>query len=81
MATRVRWVIALTMGAWLLTLSAAEAYVDPGTGSFVFQAIVGGAMAAGLGIKVFWRRIAGAFRKKTPEQSDAGDTRGADEHV
>ena len=41
----------------LVTIPVANAYVDPGTGSFVFQAIVGGILAVGLAVKMFWRRI------------------------
>ncbi len=39
------------------------AYIDPGAGSLVFQAVVAGAMAAGLTIKVYWRRFRGLFRR------------------
>jgi hypothetical protein len=53
-------------------LPTANAYVDPGTGSFVFQAIVGGLLAVGLAIKVFWRRIAAFVTRR-------GSTR--DEHI
>ena len=60
----------LTVLATMLIVPAADAYIDPGSGSFIFQAIVGGAMAAGLGIKVFWRRITSFFtRKRTPTES------------
>lgn len=39
------------------------AYIDPGSGSFIFQVLVGSAMAAGLGVKVFWRRFTGLFKR------------------
>lgn len=35
----------------------ANAYVDPGAGSFVFQAMIGGLLAAGVVVKVFWKRL------------------------
>lgn len=37
--------------SWLL------AYVDPGTGSYVLQVLLAGALAGVFSIKLFWRRI------------------------
>jgi hypothetical protein len=48
----------------LVCIPVANAYVDPGTGSFIFQAVIGGALAAAVAIKVFWRRITGVFSRK-----------------
>ncbi len=33
------------------------AYLDPGSGSMLLQAIVGGTAAAGVTLKIFWRRL------------------------
>lgn len=33
------------------------AYLDPGSGSMLLQTIVGGTAAAGVTLKLFWRRI------------------------
>ncbi len=63
--TRVSWTVALTLAAWLLVVPGASAYVDPGSGSFVFQALIAFFMAAGLSAKMFWRRIKGFFTKRT----------------
>ena len=41
----------------------AHAYVDPGTGSFIFQAVIGGVLAAVVAVKVFWKKITGAFSR------------------
>lgn len=60
----------LCLAFCFVSVPAANAYVDPGTGSFVFQAIVGGILAVGLAIKMFWRRIL-AFvtrRGSTPDE-------------
>ena len=40
------------------------AYIDPGSGSIIFQAVIGGAMAAGLALATFWRRISSFFRRR-----------------
>ncbi len=52
-------VLLLTLAFVSVGLPAAHAYVDPGTGSFIFQALVGGLLAGALALKVFWRRIVG----------------------
>lgn len=52
-----RWGAILVMAFWILSMPAAQAYVDPGSGSFVFQVVVGGILAAGVTIKVFWKRF------------------------
>jgi hypothetical protein len=43
------------------------AYLDPGTGSFILQAIVGVVLGAMLTLKMYWRRIrdfASGWRRK-----------------
>jgi uncharacterized membrane protein YqgA involved in biofilm formation len=35
----------------------AFAYLDPGTGSYVLQLIIGGVVGALLGVKMFWKTI------------------------
>jgi hypothetical protein len=62
--------VSLVAGFWLLSIAPAHAYLDPGSGSLIFQIIVGGAMAIGLAVKVFWRRITSLFtrRRSTDER-------------
>jgi hypothetical protein len=50
----------------------AHAYVDPGTGSFIFQAAIGALLAASVAVKVFWKRITGVFSRKDEAPSDEG---------
>lgn len=40
------------------------AYLDPGTGSLVLQAIVGGLLGIGVLVKAYWSKIKGLFSKK-----------------
>jgi hypothetical protein len=42
-------------------LPTAQAYLDPGSGSFIFQAVIAGALGIGVTLKVFWGRIAAFF--------------------
>lgn len=41
----------------------AHAYLDPATGSLVFQSLVAVAAAAGAAISLFWGRLRGLFGK------------------
>lgn len=62
--SRTFWVTFLMAGFSLLFVAPANAYLDPGSGSIIFQVVVGGAMAIGLGVKIFWRRIVSLFNRK-----------------
>tara|TARA_B100000678_G_C17919587_1_gene386767 strand:+ start:150 stop:350 length:201 start_codon:yes stop_codon:yes gene_type:complete len=55
-------VISLIFGH--LSISNAYAYLDPGTGSVVLQAIVGILVGAGITLKIYWQRIKMKFFKK-----------------
>jgi hypothetical protein len=46
------------------------AYIDPGTGSMIWQGLVAALLAVGVTIKVFWRRIAAFFSRK-PKDTQA----------
>ena len=73
------------MGALELTSGSSQrgesgiqlAYLDPGAGSFVIQALV--AMVAGIAVtvKVYWHRIKGWFGFEMPDE-DASELRDED---
>lgn len=46
------------------------AYLDPGTGSLIIQFLIGGAAAAAISIKVFWKQIKGFLSKKKDSKED-----------
>ena len=48
----------------LVSLTAPPAYLDPGSGSFLIQLIVAGALGAALAVRMSWNRIKGFFRRK-----------------
>ena len=56
------------------TASKAHAYLDPGTGSIILQAILGFIAAAAATITVYWDKfksfINGIFKKNTKENKD-----------
>ncbi len=63
--------IALAVGMWLS--QSAHAYLDPGSGSFFFNAIVTALIGSALAIKMVWQRVKAFFsrlfsRTTKPEQ-------------
>jgi len=38
-------------------------YIDPGAGSIIFQALVGGVMVVGVTAKVYWRKVRRLFQR------------------
>ena len=45
------------------------AYLDPGSGSIIIQVLIAGIMAAGIVVKVFWKKIKAIFNR-TPQQEE-----------
>lgn len=48
---------------YLLAPHRIYAYLDAGTGSYIIQIIIAIAVGGAFGIKIFWRRIYGFFKK------------------
>ena len=46
------------------------AYIDPGTGSFVIQALVAAAAGLAVTLKLYWSRIKGFFGGSTNAEED-----------
>jgi hypothetical protein len=45
-----------------------NAYLDPGSGSFILQLIIAGALGAIFAIRAYWSRIKSAFTKNKPSE-------------
>lgn len=45
------------LGFWVERHEISLAYLDPGTGSILLQAVVGGIAAGLVGIRMYWKRI------------------------
>lgn len=59
--------------------STAHAYLDPGTGSFIFQAIIAGLVGASVTLKMYWGQVKAFLSRKrgaAPEapEKDAGES-------
>ena len=54
--------------------SDAQAYLDPGTGTVIVQAIVAALAGVAFTLKIYWRQVKAFLRRtpaETPESSDA----------
>jgi hypothetical protein len=69
-------ILALAAVAQLTATSEAAAYIDPGSGSFFFQMVFAGILAAGMAIKAYWARIRAFFSgsKPAPPDDEAADS-------
>lgn len=45
-------------------------YLDPGSGSVIFQLLIAGLLGAGFVIRLYWKKITGIFNKQQPEDED-----------
>ena len=73
---RISRTVPLLAAALLLFPQEAHAYLDPGSGSLIVQALVAAFFALSLAIKVYWRKIKlfmGRFFSTGPEVRDGDD--------
>lgn len=54
---RGRGAIGSLLSVLVLAAASGSAYIDAGSGSYIFQLLVGAFVGAALAVKVFWRRI------------------------
>jgi hypothetical protein len=50
-----------------------QAYLDPGSGSFLIQLLIAGIVGAGFIIKVYWKKIKGLFNRSETKKEDDSD--------
>lgn len=55
------WLLGLAM---LIIVQPVSAYLDPGTGSFIWQMMIGIALGAGFMLKVYWQKLKASLRKR-----------------
>ncbi len=54
----------------IFSISNAYAYIDPGSGSIILQAILGAIAAGGLTIKIYWNKLKDFFKRKKTDKLD-----------
>ena len=59
--------------ACVVQASVAHAYLDPGTGSYLFQLLIGGALGGMVAVKLYWRSIVDFFRKEDSSDDTTND--------
>jgi len=47
-----------------------QAYLDPGSGSFIIQLLIAGLAGAGLLVKIYWKKIKGLFTRSEAKKED-----------
>lgn len=50
-------VLVLIVLIQIMTVSTAYAYIDPGTGSYLFQMLIAGLLGSAFAIKMAWRNV------------------------
>lgn len=54
-------------------VSSAYAYIDPGTGSMIIQAVIAAVAAVSVSIGIFWRRLKALVGRLFDRHQDEGD--------
>lgn len=72
--------VAAVAGWSLLFPPNAHAYLDPGTGSFIFQLLAGAVLGGLVTIKMYWYRIRDFFtgQSRTDDEAAKDSTAGAE---
>jgi hypothetical protein len=72
------WQVAALAPVLLVILERdAEAYLDPGTGSFVFQTVMAMVVGSAFALKTYWRRIKTLFSGQSRDAGREGERTGA----
>jgi hypothetical protein len=73
------FVVLTAIPAALLLTSDAQAYVDPGTGSYFLQILIAGILGTAFAVKLYWRKIKDFLtgtvfgRNRTEEEQQTGE--------
>ncbi|MBC8459031.1 MAG: hypothetical protein H8D67_13640 [Deltaproteobacteria bacterium] len=57
----------------LILVKNAYAYIDPGTGSMIIQAVIAAIAVASVSIGIFWRRLRAFFERLFGRNGSGGD--------
>ena len=60
----------LVLYLYLLMISNAQAYIDPGSGSIIIQAIIAVLATAGTTATIYWAKIKDFFKKDKKDKKD-----------
>lgn len=71
MRSRFVWFTLFLLYFGMVAIPSAHAYIDPGSGSFIFQVLIGGLLAGAVAVKHFWRRIVSFFTRRSSREHPA----------
>ncbi len=54
-------VVIITVILLFWSIRKAHAYIDPGTGSYIIQVMIGGLLGAAFALKVYWKKVKAYF--------------------
>lgn len=68
---RLRLIVGALTALLFAPAPAGAQYLDPGAASIIIQAVVGGVVAVGVGLKLYWSKITALFsrRRRNDRQS------------
>jgi hypothetical protein len=69
--SRFVWFTLFLLYFGVVAVPSANAYIDPGSGSFIFQVLIGGLLAGAVAVKHFWRRIVSFFTRRSSREQPA----------
>jgi hypothetical protein len=69
--SRFVWFTLFLLYFGVIAVPNANAYIDPGSGSFIFQMLIGGLLAGAVAVKHFWRRIVSFFSRRGSRKEPA----------
>ena len=71
MRSRVTLLVILVLAFSSMVIPVANAYIDPGSGSFIVQMAIGALLGLSLTLKMFWGRFMSLFsRRKSVEHEE-----------
>ncbi len=59
-----------SLAGFLAPILRSQAYLDPGSGSFLIQLLIAGLVGAGFLVKVYWKKIKGLFSRSAAKKED-----------
>lgn len=65
---RLAWLAYMTVCFSLMFVPVANAYIDPGAGSMVFQAVIALGLASAVAVRSQWQRIRSLFTRRSPKE-------------
>jgi hypothetical protein len=71
MRSRFVWFTLFLLYFGVVAAPSAQAYIDPGSGSFIFQVLIGGLLAGAVAVKHFWKRITSFFSRRSSREQPA----------